>query len=92
MTLERALEYIEEDDLVEVTPTAIRLRKRFLKESDRRRVKTGAEKFGVLCVRKPSLSDYCSDTPPSERLIHSTGRKPQKLPVVRIEDRQWRNL
>jgi GTP-binding protein len=37
MTLELALEYIEEDELVEVTPKAIRLRKGFLKEADRRR-------------------------------------------------------
>ncbi|HEY8554747.1 MAG TPA: translational GTPase TypA, partial [Burkholderiales bacterium] len=37
LTLEQALEFIEDDELVEVTPTAIRLRKRFLKESDRRR-------------------------------------------------------
>jgi GTP-binding protein len=37
MTLELALEYIEEDELVEVTPSAIRLRKMFLKEPDRRR-------------------------------------------------------
>jgi len=37
MTLEQALEYIEEDELVEVTPAAIRLRKIFLKESDRRK-------------------------------------------------------
>jgi GTP-binding protein len=37
MTLELALEYIEEDELVEVTPKAIRMRKIFLKESDRRR-------------------------------------------------------
>jgi GTP-binding protein len=37
MTLEQALEYIEEDELVEVTPAAIRLRKMFLKESDRRK-------------------------------------------------------
>jgi GTP-binding protein len=37
MTLELALEYIEEDELVEVTPSAIRLRKMFLKETDRRR-------------------------------------------------------
>jgi GTP-binding protein len=37
MTLELALEYIEEDELVEVTPGAIRLRKALLKESDRRR-------------------------------------------------------
>ncbi len=37
MSLEAALEYIEEDELVEVTPTQIRLRKVLLKESDRRR-------------------------------------------------------
>jgi GTP-binding protein len=37
MTLELALEYIEEDELVEVTPAAIRLRKMLLKEADRRR-------------------------------------------------------
>src|SRR5262249_13141539 len=37
LTLEQALEYIEEDELVEVTPKAIRLRKIFLKESDRRK-------------------------------------------------------
>jgi GTP-binding protein len=37
MTLEQALEYIEEDELVEVTPSAIRLRKMFLKEADRRK-------------------------------------------------------
>lgn len=37
MTLEAALEYIEDDELVEVTPTKIRLRKILLKESDRRR-------------------------------------------------------
>jgi GTP-binding protein len=37
MTLEQALEYIEEDELVEVTPKAIRMRKTFLKENDRKR-------------------------------------------------------
>jgi GTP-binding protein len=37
LTLELALEYIEEDELVEVTPGAIRLRKMLLKEADRRR-------------------------------------------------------
>ena len=37
MTLEIALEFIEDDELVEVTPDAIRLRKRSLKELDRRR-------------------------------------------------------
>ena len=37
MTLEQALEYIEEDELVEVTPNAIRLRKILLKENDRKK-------------------------------------------------------
>jgi len=37
MPLEMALEFIEEDEVVEVTPDAIRLRKRALKEIDRRR-------------------------------------------------------
>jgi GTP-binding protein len=37
LTLELALEYIEEDELVEVTPAAVRLRKIYLKEADRRR-------------------------------------------------------
>ncbi len=37
MSLEACLEYIQDDELVEVTPTAIRMRKRLLKESDRRR-------------------------------------------------------
>ncbi|MSU80590.1 MAG: translational GTPase TypA [Gemmataceae bacterium] len=37
MTMELALEYIEEDELVEITPTAIRLRKALLKENDRRK-------------------------------------------------------
>ena len=37
MSLEVALEYVEEDELVEITPTRIRLRKQLLKEADRRR-------------------------------------------------------
>ena len=36
-TLEKALEYIESDELVEVTPSSIRLRKVLLKEVERRR-------------------------------------------------------
>ena len=37
MTMELALEYIEEDELVEVTPKAIRMRKMYLKENDRKK-------------------------------------------------------
>ena len=36
-TLEQAIDYIEDDELLEITPKTIRLRKRFLKESDRKR-------------------------------------------------------
>jgi GTP-binding protein len=37
MTLEQALEFIEDDELVEVTPLAIRLRKKHLTENDRKK-------------------------------------------------------
>ena len=37
MTLERAISYIADDELVEVTPNAIRLRKRFLDPNERKR-------------------------------------------------------
>jgi GTP-binding protein len=36
-SLEQCLEYIEEDELVEVTPNSIRMRKRMLSEAERRR-------------------------------------------------------
>ena len=36
-TLESALEYVEDDEWVEITPGNIRLRKMLLKESDRKR-------------------------------------------------------
>ncbi len=37
MTLESAVEFIDDDELVEITPTSIRIRKRYLNETDRRR-------------------------------------------------------
>jgi GTP-binding protein len=37
MTLEKALAYIEDDELVEVTPKSIRLRKKFLDANDRKK-------------------------------------------------------
>jgi GTP-binding protein len=40
-SLEQALEFIEDDELVEVTPKEIRLRKRHLTESDRKRSSRG---------------------------------------------------
>lgn len=38
-TLEEALEYIEDDELVEVTPQSVRLRKRLLSATDRKKAK-----------------------------------------------------
>jgi GTP-binding protein len=50
MSLEYVLEYIEDDELVEITPTSIRLRKRILGEEDRKRaIRSGKDKD-----RKPS--------------------------------------
>ncbi len=37
LSLEQALEFIDDDELVEITPAAIRIRKRHLKEHDRKR-------------------------------------------------------
>jgi GTP-binding protein len=41
-TLEQALDFIEDDELVEVTPKEIRLRKKFLTETDRKRASRAA--------------------------------------------------
>lgn len=43
-TLEQALEFIEDDELVEVTPVSIRLRKKLLAENERKRAKNAAGK------------------------------------------------
>ena len=42
LTLEYGVEFIEDDELVEITPKSIRLRKRFLKEHDRKRAQREA--------------------------------------------------
>jgi len=42
MSLEQALEFIEDDELVEVTPKVIRLRKRYLKEHERKKASRAA--------------------------------------------------
>jgi GTP-binding protein len=43
MTLERALAYIEDDELVEVTPKSIRLRKRHLDPNERKKAERQRE-------------------------------------------------
>jgi len=44
LSLEAALEYIQDDELVEVCPNSIRMRKRLLKEGDRRRAARAGDK------------------------------------------------
>lgn len=48
-TLEEALEYIQDDELVEVTPTSLRLRKIHLDENERKRAKKSA---GIVYVEE----------------------------------------
>ncbi len=43
MSLEQAIAYIEDDELVEVTPSAIRLRKRYLDPHERKRFERRVE-------------------------------------------------
>ena len=43
MTLEQALEFIDDDELVEVTPLSVRIRKRHLTENDRKRAGRGSK-------------------------------------------------
>ena len=43
MNLEKALEWIEDDELLEVTPLNIRIRKRYLTENERKRAERSAK-------------------------------------------------
>ena len=45
-SLEQAMEFIADDELVEVTPSSIRLRKKFLTENERKRHSRGSEARG----------------------------------------------
>ena len=49
MTLEQAIAYLADDELVEVTPQSIRLRKRLLDPNDRKRASRAARGRGVRC-------------------------------------------
>jgi GTP-binding protein len=44
MTLEQAMEFIDDDELVEVTPLNVRVRKKLLTEMDRKRANRGGNK------------------------------------------------
>ena len=44
LSLEQCLEFIEDDELVEITPTSIRLRKKILNTEQRAKVRNNAKK------------------------------------------------
>ena len=69
MSLEQALEFIEDDELVEVTPKAVRLRKKHLTENDRKR----ASRRAALAQSSPVLgaSWLFSPSPPPRRTPHT---------------------
>ena len=68
MTLEKALAYIEDDELVEVTPKSIRLRKKLLDPNDRKRDERSKEtEARHLIARRlisPALQKFLDDRPP----------------------------
>jgi GTP-binding protein len=45
-SLEQAMEFIEDDELVEITPHHIRLRKKYLTENERKRHSRGSQARG----------------------------------------------
>ena len=46
-TLEQAMEFIDDDELIEVTPSSVRLRKRNLKATDRKRSERETADSGI---------------------------------------------
>jgi GTP-binding protein len=56
LTLESALEFIAGDELVEVTPQSIRLRKRLLSQHDRRREAGRNEELRRTTEREPAAT------------------------------------
>ena len=66
MTLERALAYIQDDELVEVTPKSIRLRKRYLDSNDRKKAERAKWQWSL-----PKLPNYSATIPSNVQFISS---------------------
>ena len=58
MTLEQAMEFINDDELVEVTPEHIRIRKRHLKEHERKRAGAPVVEPIAGCIAEELLKDF----------------------------------
>ena len=63
--LEQAIEFINDDELVEVTPTSIRLRKRVLAANQRPKQKNADDRPRSRC-RRSALTIEASATPPAQ--------------------------
>src|SRR4029078_5383782 len=63
MTLEKALAYIEDDELVEVTPKSIRLRKKLLDENDRKKEERKKEAETVSRCGRPATAFLPAHSP-----------------------------
>ena len=70
LTLEQAIAYIDEDELVEVTPKSIRLRKRHLDPHERKRANR------AKAAEPPSAATPARKVPPEQRVEPVKGRMP----------------
>jgi GTP-binding protein len=81
MSLEQALEFIDDDELVEVTPKAVRLRKRFLKEHERKhhhRGRTGRRRGGHEARQGGPAGRRDRGLHPGGRRLHALGHHPEQ--------------
>ena len=89
MGLEQAIEFINDDELVEVTPKSIRLRKRIL--ASNMRPKKGSQRMrpgtGIVGIRAPDsrLPDPWLEAEPEVQL-----RRPRRALVADVEQSQER--
>ena len=89
MTLEKALAYIEDDELVEVTPKSIRLRKKILDPNERKRDErrqVPAEKVSTL-LRGLRRHRTACDSAPSRLVGDRPGRRPDRARLRAVPHR-----
>ena len=89
LTLEYAVEFIADDELVEVTPASIRIRKRFLKEQERKRAARSRGRRDRLSTPRPELDHelgsaaLCSNQLASDRHGLLASRQSSAAPSFR---------
>jgi GTP-binding protein len=88
MTLEKALAYIEDDELVEVTPKSIRLRKKLLDANDRKREER-ARRIALLMFGD-EIAGYANFRPQPRQEPALWRRDLRALPASRISGSRLR--